>query len=247
VQLSLSPFTSIALSKWSALSPRGRCSSFDAAADGFVRGEGAGVVVLKRLADALRDGNRVLAVVRGSAVNQDGRSNGLTAPNVLAQRAVIGDALRAGDVAPDSVNYVEAHGTGTVLGDPIEFEALAATYSRGDTPCALGAVKTNFGHLEAAAGIAGLIKAVLAVQRGYIPANLHFTRWNPAIDASSTRFFVPTEATPWPSSGRPRRAGVSSFGFGGTNAHVVVEQGPDPVPVPVGGPEPAVSTLVVSG
>ena len=246
VQLSLSPFTSIALSKWSALSPRGRCNTFDAAADGFVRGEGAGVVVLKRLADALRDGDRVLAVVRGSAVNQDGRSNGLTAPNVLAQRGVITDALRVSNVAPDSVNYIEAHGTGTVLGDPIEFEALAATYGRGDNRCALGAVKTNIGHLEAAAGVAGFIKAVLAVGHKEIPPNLHFQRWNPAIDPSPTRFFVPTEATPWPAGG-PKRAAVSSFGFGGTNAHVVVEQAPDPVPASVGEPDTAVTALVVSG
>ena len=126
----------------------------------------------------------------------------------------------------DSVNYVEAHGTGTVLGDPIEFEALAATYGRGERPCALGSVKTNIGHLEAAAGIAGFIKAVLAVQRGHIPPNLHFSQWNPAIDASSTRFFVPTEDTRGRATGGPRRAGVSSFGFGGTNAHVVLEQGP---------------------
>ncbi len=168
VQLSLSPFTGIALSKWSALSPQGRCKTFDAAADGFVRGEGCGVVVLKRLADALRDGDRVLAVVRGSAINQDGRSNGLTAPNALAQRDVITDALRAGDIPADTVDYVEAHGTGTVLGDPIEFESLAATYGHGDAPCALGSVKTNLGHLEAAAGVAGFIKAVLAVgQRGH--------------------------------------------------------------------------------
>ena len=211
-----------------------------------MRGEGAGVVVLKRLADALRDGDRVLAVVRGSAVNQDGRSNGLTAPNVLAQRDVITDALRVGNVAPDSVNYIEAHGTGTVLGDPIEFEALAATYGRGDNPCALGAVKTNIGHLEAAAGVAGFIKAVLAVGHNEIPPNLHFHRWNPAIDPSPTRFFVPTEARPWPTGG-PKRAAVSSFGFGGTNAHVVVEQAPDPVAVPVRGPDTAVTTLVVSG
>ena len=190
--MNLSPFTSIALSKWSALSPEGRCKSFDARADGFVRGEGCGVVVLKRLTDAQRDGDRVLAVVRGSAVNQDGRSNGITAPNALAQRDVITDALRAADVAADTVNYIEAHGTGTILGDPIEFEALAATYGRGQAPCALGAVKTNLGHLEAAAGVAGFIKAVLAVQRGQIPPNLHFTRLNPAIDASSTRFVFPT-------------------------------------------------------
>ena len=225
-QLNLSPFTSIALSKWSALSPEGRCKTFDARADGFVRGEGCGVVVLKRFSDAVRDGDRVLAVARGSAVNQDGRSNGITAPNALAQRDVITDALRAGDVAADSVNYVEAHGTGTILGDPIEFEALAATYGSGEVPCALGAVKTNVGHLEAAAGVAGFIKAVLAVQRGHIPPNLHFTRLNPAIDASSTRFFVPTDMASWPDSGGPRRAGVSSFGLAGTNAHVVIEQAP---------------------
>ena len=246
VQLSLSPFTSIALSKWSALSPRGRCRTFDAGADGFVRGEGAGVVVLKRLGDALRDGDRMLAVVRGSAVNQDGRSNGLTAPNVLAQRDVITDALRAGGVAPDTVNYVEAHGTGTVLGDPIEFEALAATYGRGDAPCALGAVKTNLGHLEAAAGIAGFIKAVLVLQQGQIPPNLNFSRWNPAIDASSTRLLIPTDIAPWPECPGPRRAGVSSFGISGTNAHVVLEQAPAIDPV-ASQPEPAVTTLVVSG
>ena len=194
----------------------------------------------------MRDGDRVLAVVRGSAVNQDGRSNGLTAPNVLAQRDVITDALRAGAVAPDTVNYVEAHGTGTVLGDPIEFEALAATYGRGDAPCALGAVKTNLGHMEAAAGVAGFIKAVLVLERGQIPPNLHFSRWNPAIDASATRLFVPTDITPWPQGPGPRRAGVSSFGISGTNAHVVLEQAPvlDPV---AREPEPVVSTLVVSG
>jgi phthiocerol/phenolphthiocerol synthesis type-I polyketide synthase B len=245
-QLNLSPFTSIALSKWSALSPAGRCKTFDASADGFVRGEGCGVVVLKRLSDAVRDGNRVLAVVRGSAVNQDGRSNGITAPNALAQRDVITDALKAGGIAADSVNYVEAHGTGTVLGDPIEFEALAATYGRGDVPCAVGAVKTNIGHLEASAGIAGFIKTVLSVQRGHIPPNLHFTRLNPAIDASSTRFVFPTEPTPWPNNGGPRRAGVSSFGLAGTNAHVVVEQAPDVVAVEPQ-QDPPVSTLVVSG
>ena len=227
VQLTLSPFTAIALSKWSALSPTGRCNSFDANADGFVRGEGCGVVVLKRLADAVRDQDRVLAVVRGSATNQDGRSNGMTAPNALAQRDVITSALRIADVTPDSVSYVETHGTGTILGDPIEFESLAATYGRGRGSCALGSVKTNIGHLEAAAGVAGFIKTVLAVERGYIPRNLHFTRWNPAIDASATRLFVPTEGAPWPAAAGPRRAAVSSFGLSGTNAHVVIEQWPD--------------------
>jgi phthiocerol/phenolphthiocerol synthesis type-I polyketide synthase D len=245
VQLSLSPFTGIALSKWSALSPQGRCKTFDAGADGFVRGEGCGVVVLKRLADAQRDGDRVLAVVRGSAINQDGRSNGMTAPNAMAQRDVITDALKAGDVAADTVHYVEAHGTGTVLGDPIEFEALAATYGKGQTPCALGAVKTNLGHLEAAAGVAGFIKAVMVVGHETIPPNLHFTRWNPAIDASSTRLFVPTEKTSWPADSGTRRAGVSSFGLGGTNAHVVVEQVPERAPT--GPAQPAVTALVFSG
>ena len=152
VSVTLRPETQIAISAWGLLSPHGRCATFDAAADGFVRGEGAGVVVLKRLTDAVRDGDQVLAVVRGSAVNQDGRSNGITAPNTAAQCDVIADALRSADVAPESVHYVESHGTGTALGDPIEFEALAATYGRGEGSCALGAVKTNIGHLEAALG-----------------------------------------------------------------------------------------------
>ena len=245
VNLILRPETQLALSKWGMLSPRGRCHAFDAGADGFVRGEGAGVVVLKRLTDAVRDGDRVLAVVRGSAVNQDGRSNGLTAPNALSQRDVLTSALRGADVGAGSVNFVETHGTGTALGDPIEFDALAEVYGRGDGPCALGAVKTNMGHLEAAAGIAGFIKAVLAVQRAKIPPNLHFSQWNPAIDASATRLFVPTELASWPDCEGPRRAGVSSFGLGGTNAHVVLEQGPDPAPASVA--DPAVTTLVVSG
>ncbi|WP_104650802.1 phthiocerol type I polyketide synthase PpsB [Mycobacterium tuberculosis] len=247
VSITLRPETQIAISAWGLLSPQGRCAAFDAAADRFVRGEGAGVVVLKRLTDAVRDGDQVLAVVRGSAVNQDGRSNGVTAPNTAAQCDVIADALRSGDVAPDSVNYVEAHGTGTVLGDPIEFEALAATYGHGGDACALGAVKTNIGHLEAAAGIAGFIKATLAVQRATIPPNLHFSQWNPAIDAASTRFFVPTQNSPWPTAEGPRRAAVSSFGLGGTNAHVIIEQGSELAPVSEGGEDTGVSTLVVTG
>jgi phthiocerol/phenolphthiocerol synthesis type-I polyketide synthase D len=254
VQLTLSPFTAIALSKWSALSPTGRCNSFDANADGFVRGEGCGVVVLKRLADAVRDQDRVLAVVRGSATNQDGRSNGMTAPNALAQRDVITSALKLADVTPDTVNYVETHGTGTVLGDPIEFESLAVTYGLkkgqgsgdSDGSCALGSVKTNIGHLEAAAGVAGFIKTVLAVERGRIPRNLHFSRWNPAIDASATRLVVPTESGPWPATPGPRRGAVSSFGLSGTNAHLVIEQAPDiAAPAPVG--KQHVSALTVSG
>ncbi len=246
VSLILRPETQIAMAKWGMLSPRGRCHSFDSQADGFVRGEGAGVAVLKRLTDAVRDGDRVLAVVRGSAVNQDGRSNGLTAPNTIAQCDVLTRALRSADVVAGSVNFIEAHGTGTALGDPIEFEALAEVYGRGDGPCALGAVKSNMGHMEAAAGIAGFIKATLAVQRGQIPPNLHFSQWNPAIDPSSTRLFVPTELAPWPACEGPRRAAVSSFGLGGTNAHVVLEQGPDPAPLPAN-PGSAVTTLLISG
>ncbi len=245
VSLNLRPETQLALGKWGMLSPRGKCNAFDSQADGFVRGEGAGVVVLKRLTDAVRDGDRVLAVVRGSAVNQDGRSNGLTAPNAPSQRDVISRALRSADVPAASVDLIETHGTGTALGDPIEFDALAAVYGRGDQPCALGAVKTNFGHLEAAAGIAGFIKAVLAMRHGRIPPNLNFSQWNPAIDPSGTRFYVPTESAPWPAHDGPRRAAVSSFGMGGTNAHVVLEQGPAPVVQPSEGP--AVSTLMLSG
>jgi phthiocerol/phenolphthiocerol synthesis type-I polyketide synthase C len=244
VSLMLGPETHIALSSWGMFSPHGRCKPFDAGADGFVRGEGCGVVVLKRLGDAVRDGDPVLAVVRGSAVNQDGRSNGITAPNALSQQDVIGAALRAGDIGAGTVNYVEAHGTGTALGDPIEFEALAATYGQGEGPCALGSVKSNVGHLEAAAGVAGFIKAVLAVQRGHIPPNLHFSQWNSAIDAASTRLFVPTDNMPWPVSSGPRRVGVSSFGFGGTNAHVVLEQAGDVVGVSSGS---GVCSVVVSG
>ncbi len=245
VSLILRPETQIAMAKWGMLSPNGRCYSFDSRADGFVRGEGCGVVVLKRLTDAVRDRDRVLAVVRGSAVNQDGRSNGLTAPNTIAQQDVIRSALRSGDVPARSVNYIEAHGTGTGLGDPIEFEALADQYGKGDGDCALGAVKSNFGHLEAAAGIAGFIKAALSVQRSQIPPNLNFSQWNPAIDHKSTRLFVPTELRPWPAEEGPRRAAISSFGIGGTNAHVVIEQGPDPAPVDESASP--VTTLTISG
>nr|MCH9702678.1 type I polyketide synthase [Actinomycetes bacterium] len=245
VSLNLRPETQLALAKWGMLSPHGKCHAFDSRADGFVRGEGAGVVVLKRLTDAVRDGDRVLGVVRGSAVNQDGRSNGLTAPNAPSQRDVITRALRSADVAAGTVHYIETHGTGTALGDPIEFDALAATYGKGDVPCALGTVKTNMGHLEAAAGVAGFIKTVLTLQHGTIAPNLNFEKWNPQIDPKPTRLFVPTEAGEWPGSEHPRRAAVSSFGFSGTNAHVVLEQGPEPGPA--GAPSPSVVTLVVSG
>ncbi|MFD8694715.1 type I polyketide synthase [Kitasatospora purpeofusca] len=224
------------------LADDGRCKTFDAAANGFVRSEGCGVVVLKRLSDARRDGDRVLAVIRGSAVNQDGRSSGLTAPNGAAQREVFRRALAAAGVGPDRVGYIETHGAGTKLGDPIEVSALAEVYGRPEgAPLHLGAVKTNLGHLEAAAGIAGLIKAALCVDRGQIPPNLHFAELNPHISFEGTTFALPTALTPWPSDGAGgarRLAGVSSFGFSGTNAHLIVEQAPDtPAPESAAGPD----------
>jgi phthiocerol/phenolphthiocerol synthesis type-I polyketide synthase B len=250
VNLLLSPAVTRSFDQAHAMSHTGGCRAFDVAADGTVRGEGCGVVVLKRLADAVRDGDRVLAVVRGSAVNQDGRSNGLMAPNPVAQTAVLRAACCNAGVSPRDVDYVEAHGTGTPLGDPIEARALGTVYGRGrseGSPLFIGAVKTNFGHLEAAAGVAGFIKATLAVERGHIPPNQHYETPNPHIPFQQMRLKVVAEPTVWPTGVGPRRAGVSSFGFGGTNAHVVIEQAPDVVVPVVDGVEPAVSTLVVSG
>ncbi|BBY29239.1 SDR family NAD(P)-dependent oxidoreductase [Mycolicibacterium sediminis] len=229
VNLLMSPAVFRGFDQAAALSPTGACHSFDAAADGFVRGEGCGVAVLKRLSDAQRDGDRVLAVVRGSAVNQDGRSNGLMAPNPAAQMAVLRRAYENAGVSPRDVDYVEAHGTGTFLGDPIEARALGTVLGRGrpaDAPLLIGAVKSNLGHLEAAAGIAGFIKTVLSVQRARIPGNHHFDTPNPHIAFDKLRLQVAAAHQDWPTHGRARRAGVSSFGFGGTNAHIVLEQAP---------------------
>ena len=209
------------------LASDGRCKTFDAAADGFVRGEGCGMLVLKRLSDAERDGDRVLAVVLGSSVNQDGASAGLTVPNGPAQERVIGEALSRAGVEGSSVDYLEAHGTGTELGDPVEVGAAAAVYGEGrdaERPLLLGSVKTNVGHLEGAAGVAGLIKAVLALREGLIPPHLHFERPNPRIGWEGLPVRVTSEATAWPETERPRRAGVSSFGYSGTNAHLIVER-----------------------
>ena len=249
VNLLMSPAVFRGFDQSGALSPTGACHSFDADADGFVRGEGCGAVVLKRLSDAVRDGDRVLAVVRGSAVNQDGRSNGLLAPNPAAQMAVLRTAYANAGLAAHDVDYVETHGTGTLLGDPIEARALGTVLGKGrpeSSPLLLGAVKSNLGHLEAAAGMAGFIKSVLAVQRGTIPRNLHFHNPNPHIAFDQLRLKVVAEHQEWPSVGRPRRAGVSSFGFGGTNAHVVIEQAPasQPAAAEAG---PAVTTMVISG
>ena len=248
VNLMLSPENSVATSRWGMLAPDGRCKTFDASADGYVRSEGCGVVVLKRLSDAVRDGDSVLAVVRGSAVNQDGPSSGQTVPSGPAQQAVVRSALAAARLEPSDIDYIEAHGTGTALGDPIELGALHQVFGeRHDAaPLVLGSVKTNLGHLESAAGIAGFIKTVLTVQHGYIPQHLHFTELTPNAVEGASKFTIAADGMDWPAVGRARRAGVSSFGVSGTNAHVVIEQAPAPEPV-APQPEPVITTLVVSG
>ena len=224
VNLLLSPRTSQMLIEFGGLSPSGHCHAFGDGADGFVRGEGGGIVVLKPLSRALADGDRVYCVVRGSAANSDGASNGLTAPNPAAQRAVLEQACARAGVEPSAVHYVEAHGTGTRLGDPIEAEALGAVLGRGrDTaaPLLVGSVKTNIGHLEGASGIAGLIKAALAIAHRCIPPSLHCERPNPLIPFAELHLRVNTQLTPWPTAGTPL-AGISSFGWGGTNCHVLL-------------------------
>jgi len=230
VNLILSPAITINFTKAGAMAPDGRCKAFDARANGYVRSEGAGVVVLKPLSRALADRDPIYAVIRGSAVNQDGRSNGLMAPNPQAQEAVLREAYRWAAVSPGDVQYVEAHGTGTLLGDPIEAKALGAVLALDrplKRPCLLGSVKTNLGHLEAAAGIAGLIKVALALQHREIPPSLHFEEPNPHIPFDQLPLRVNTTLCPWPAlPDTALLAGVSSFGFGGTNAHVVVQGAP---------------------
>jgi acyl transferase domain-containing protein/acyl carrier protein len=230
VNLVLSPWATILLSKYGMLAADGRCKTFDASADGYGRSEGCGVVVLKRLSDALAANDNILAVIRGSAVNQDGRSNGLTAPNMRAQQKVIQQALAQAGVPPQELQYIETHGTGTPLGDPIEIEALKAVLGppQEGRECVLGSVKANIGHTEAAAGIAGLIKLVLAMQHEMIPPRLHFHTLNPHINLAHSSLVIDAASRPWPRNARPRFGGVSSFGFGGTNAHVVLEEAPEP-------------------
>lgn len=238
VNVLLGPQGHIFLSRLRALSPRGRCSTFSAAADGYVRAEGCGMVLLKRQSDAQRDGDPILAVIRGTAINQDGKTQGLTAPNGLAQERVIQTALAHAGLEPASISYVECHGTGTALGDPIEVRALAAAYGpgRGETnPLHIGSIKTNIGHCEGAAGIAGLQKTVLALQHQELPPSLHSTPLNPYIPWSALPLRVTTNVSAWTSQQGPRRAGVSSFGFSGTNAHIIVEEAPPAAP---SGPAP---------
>ncbi len=241
----LTPATMITFSSAHMLAPDGRCKTFDAAADGYVRGEGCGVIVVKRLEDAIRDGDRIRAVIRGSAINQDGASGGLTVPNGVAQQRVIADALKRADLEPRDVGYLEAHGTGTSLGDPIEAQAAGAVLGTGrepSEPLLMGSVKTNIGHLEAAAGIAGVIKVILSLENELLPQHLHFQNPSPHIPWDRLAVQVVKEATAWERNGRPRIAGISSFGFAGTNAHVILEEAPEQAapppaaPVPVGQP-----------
>ncbi|MGV9970169.1 SDR family NAD(P)-dependent oxidoreductase [Nocardia beijingensis] len=245
VNLQLAPETTIGFCRLASLSPDGRSRAFDADANGYVRADGCGVLVLTRLSRARRNGDQVLAIVRGVAVNHDGRSNGLTAPNGPAQQRVITDALERAALRPDAVDYVEAHGTGTPLGDPIEATALAEVYGVGRTqPLLIGSVKTNIGHTEAAAGVAGVIKAVLMLQHRRIPPSLHFHTPNPLIDWAAMPVEVVGEARDWPRTGHEPAIGVSSFGMSGTNAHVILTPG-DPAPAPR--PEaPAAQVLVLS-
>lgn len=232
VNLILSPEPTITFSQAHMMAADGRCKTFDANADGYVRGEGCGVVVLKRLSDAIRDEDNIQAVIRGSAVNQDGLTNGITAPNGPSQQAVVRKALEKAGVKPAQISYVETHGTGTSLGDPIEVNSLKNVLMEDREPnqtCWIGSVKTNIGHLESAAGIAGLIKVVLSLQNEEIPPLLHFKELNPYIKIKNTPIKIPTSFQKWLKSEKPRLAGISSFGFGGTNTHVIVEEAPQKV------------------
>ena len=230
--VSLDPRKFVAGSAEGMLSPTGRCHAFDVAADGLVSSEGCVVVLLKRLPDALRDSDRILAVIRGTAANQDGHTVNIATPSVTAQTTVYLAALAAAGVDARSIGMVEAHGPGTPVGDPIEYASLSNVYGI-EGPCALATVKTNFGHAQSAAGALGLMKTVLALQHGVVPQNLHFTRLPDEMAGIDTKLFVPQEITQWPTnSHHPRRAAVSSYGLSGTNAHAIVEQAPEKAAAP---------------
>ena len=229
VNLILTPTLYINLSKARMLSPEGRCKAFDAAANGYVRAEGCGLVILKRLSDAQADGDNIQAVIRGTAANQDGRTSSLTVPHGPSQQDVIRQALANARIEPEQVGYIEAHGTGTRLGDPIEIGALGSVFRQREQPLMVGSVKTNIGHSESAAGIAGLIKTILSLKHGKLPPSLHFQEPNPHIDWDDLPINIPTELMAWP-AGR-RVAGVSSFGFSGTNCHVILEEAPAPAAI----------------
>jgi acyl transferase domain-containing protein/NAD(P)-dependent dehydrogenase (short-subunit alcohol dehydrogenase family)/acyl carrier protein len=250
VNVIVRPQTTELFRSWGLMAANGRCKAFDAAADGFVRSEGCGIVVLRRLSDARAAGDRILAIIAGSAVNQDGRSSGLTVPNGLAQQALLRAALADARLSPRDIDYVEAHGTGTPIGDPIEIEALAHVLGPGrapQRPLLLGAVKTNIGHTESASGVAGLIKVVLALQHRTLPAHLHFSQPSPAIPWHIAPLQIVGQTRPWPAkSGSPRIAGVSSFGFSGTNAHVIVTEATAVDPQTASADDPPVHVLRLS-
>ncbi|NEO82461.1 polyketide synthase, partial [Moorena sp. SIO4G3] len=249
VNVLISPELHIGLSKAGMLSPYGRCKTFDSTADGFVGGEGCGMVILKRLSDAVADGDNILAVIRGTAINHDGDTSGLTVPSRPSQQAVIGQALENGGVDPASISYIEAHGTGTSLGDPIEVGAIGTvfgpTHSK-EHPVIIGSAKSNVGHLASAAGIAGMIKVILQLQYRKIAPSLHFKQPNPYINWAQLPVQVATKLTSWPANGKSRIAGVSSFGMGGTNAHVIIEEAPSQVKIQNNNIERPVHLLTLS-
>jgi acyl transferase domain-containing protein len=236
INIILTPTTFISFAKTGMLSPTGQCRTFDASADGYVRGEGGGVILLKALSKAVEDGDHIYGVIKGSAINHGGRAQTLTSPNAFAQSQVIQDAYKRAGIAPDRVSYIEAHGTATPKGDPLEITGLKRAWRylerhfkvrAGEATCALGALKTNIGHLETASGIAGVIKVLLAFQHRRLPPLVNFDRLNPNIELGGSPFYLVTELQDWPASGQQQGealvAGVSSFGFGGTNAHVVLQ------------------------
>ncbi len=234
VTVLISPDGFIGFSQAGMLSPDGRCKAFDASANGFVRSEGAGMVLMKRLSDAVADGDPIYAVIAGSAVNQDGHTNGISLPSTEAQTRLVREACANAGIEPSQIGYIEAHGTGTAVGDPIEAQALSEALCEGRTDenaLVIGSAKTNLGHLETAAGLVGLVKAALVLKHRLIPPNLHFDTPNPNIDFAGLKLRVPVKTEPFPETDGVRMAGINSFGFGGANAHVILAEAP-PRPLP---------------